>query len=129
MALTPSRFFRSGGGDLTENHFQPGEDPEEVVQGYITEAMGKVAGVDAGLRDSIASHWVYFRAYKGAYAWVVMEPTQFSVGEAGSAGFLDPNGLLKLALAEEEAFDAALAAALATPAARPYGPARNTYVW
>jgi hypothetical protein len=129
VALSPDQFFRENGGELTANHFKPDEDPEEVVQGYIDEADDKVAAADAALRDGIAKNWVYYRAFQGTYAWVIMEPTQVSVNEGGAANFLDPEGLLRIALAYKEQFDTALAFALETPAARPFGPTLNKYIW
>ena len=129
MALSVEQFFRDGGGELTLNHFRADEDPEEVVQGYITEAATKVAAVDAALQDGIAAKWVYYRAFQGAYAWVIMEPGSADTGDAGSVNFLDPEGLLKLALQYREEFDATLAVALSKPAARPYGPTLNSYVF
>lgn len=129
MTLQAAQFFRDGGGELTFSHFKSDEDPEEVVEGYITEAMTKVVSVEAALQEGIASKWVYYRAFNGAFAWVIMEPQSVSAGDAGSAAFLDPNGLLKLALDYKEQFETALATALSQPAARPYGHAINSYVF
>ena len=129
MALSPMQFLREGGGELTEKHFLPSEDPEEVLQGYILDAATKVSAVDAALRDGIAAKWVYYRAYQSAYAWVLMEPQGANVGEAGTVNFLNPDGLMKIALSYKEQFDDLLAAALVTPAVRPYGPTRNEYIF
>lgn len=129
MTLYPEQFFRAEGGEATESMFQPCEDPLDIVGRYIVEAEGKVAGVDAALRDGIAAKWVYYRIFNGAFAWIIMEPEATDVGDAGSANFFDPSHLLKLAQQYKEEFETALAAALATPAARPFGPARNQYVF
>jgi hypothetical protein len=129
MTLTPTQFLRSGGGELTLKHFQPDEDAEEVLQGYITEATGKVAAVEPALQDGIASKWVYYRAFKGAYAAALVEPQAANTGDAGSVSFYNPDGLLKLALDYKDQFDEALALALSKPALRPFGPTKNTYIF
>lgn len=84
MALTPADFIHPI-GTLQPAMF-PGENLTTLVQAWINQGMTKVAHLDVSIQDTVATHWVYYRAYSTIAERIASQPSSHSMGGNSGGG-------------------------------------------